>query len=73
MEGFFSLQNNHVQLNRVIYVHCKQSVPQKWYNLGTISLDLSEGGSPNAIIFKDIADPQEIYTRLDEMITQKTV
>lgn len=72
-EGFFSVQNNRVQLNRVIDVHYKQSVPQKWYNLGTISLDLSGGGSKNAITFKDIADPEQIYTKLDELITQNTI
>lgn len=69
-EGFFNVQNNRVRLNRVIDVHYKQSVPQKWYNLGTITLDLSGGGSRHAIKFKDITDPEKIYEKIDELIAR---
>lgn len=67
-EGFLNVQNNRAKIDRVIDIQYKQSVTQKWYNLGTITLDLSGGGSRNAVQFKDIKNPQETYERVDKLI-----
>lgn len=67
-EGFFNVQNNRIRLDRVVDVHYKQSVPQKWYNLGTITLDLAGGGSRNAVTFKDIENPEKVYEKVDELL-----
>lgn len=67
-EGFLNVKINRAKIDRVIDIHYKQSVMQKWFNLGTITLDLAGGGSRNAVKFKDIENPQETYQRVDNLI-----
>lgn len=71
-EGFFNVQNTRVRLNRVVDVHCKQSIPQKWYDLVTITLDLAGGGGKNSVTIKDITNSGTIYEKVDELIYRNT-
>jgi len=72
-EGFWTAENKTIKYNRIAEISLRRGVIQRRFGLGTIYLGTpatgyEQGRARSGILLRDIADPEEAYKRVKELV-----